>query len=303
MAEDKGVYRCYIPKKFKDDTLKIIELANDIIAKYQDMGYSLTLRALHYQFVNRGFPNTQAHYNRLGSIISDARLAGMISWTAIEDQQRGLVGFNTLSGVPEALSRARDTFKLDLWADQPMRPEVWVEKQALVNTIEGICGHLRVDFFACKGYNSQSEQWVAGQRFADYVRRGQRPIVFHLGDHDPSGLDMTRDNEERLSMFAGVPIQVVRLALNYNQVEQFKLPPNFAKMTDSRASGYVDKYGEESWELDALEPPFIESLIKDAVDRIRDESIWSASLAREVQDLELLDDLIQETAGGKPDED
>ena len=294
MVEDKGYYRCYQPKKFGAEATDTIRQANAIIAEYDERGLSLTLRQLYYQFVARGLiENSLRSYDRLGSIVNDGRLAGTISWLAIEDRTRNLQGVNTFDRPSDAIRNARSSYALDLWRDQPMRPEVWVEKEALVGVVGNICQNLRVDFFACRGYNSQSEQWRAGQRFARYLQKGQQPIVFHLGDHDPSGIDMTRDNRDRLSLFAGVPISVVRLALNYNQVEQYAPSPNPAKMSDSRAADYVSKFDYSSWELDALDPSVIQALIKDAVDRCRDEALWSAALAREADDIDTLDMIIE----------
>jgi hypothetical protein len=155
-----------------------------------------------------------------------------------------------------------------------------------------------VDYFACRGYNSQSEQWRAGQRLARYVQKGQRPIIFHLGDHDPSGIDMTRDNTERLGLFAGTPVMVVRLALNMDQVRHYNPPPNPAKLSDSRARDYVSKFGDESWELDALDPRVIQRLIRENVERIRNESIWQEALADEAADLDEIDIMIERMTGG-----
>lgn len=290
-----GHYRAYIEKRFSGETMALIQQANTIIGEYENKGFSLTLRQLYYQFVARGLlGNTQANYNRLGSVISDGRMAGLISWTAIEDRTRNLRGTNTYTRPSEVLVAARAAYTLDKWEDQPMRPEVWIEKDALIGVIEPVCRELQVDYFGCRGYNSQSEQWRAGQRFARYFQKGQRPIIFHLGDHDPSGIDMTRDNQERLSLFAGVQVQVVRLALNFSQVEEHAPPPNPTKMTDSRAPDYVAKYGTESWELDALSPELISGLIRDAVLRVRDEALWDAALAREAADRDVLDLIVEE---------
>lgn len=292
---DNGHYRCYTRKTFSADHLKIIKSVNDIIAAYEARGMVLTLRQIFYQFVSRIDPkaNTEAFYKRLGDIVSQGRIAGLISWTAIEDRNRSLRGVTTYDKPSDILRAAKESYKRDLWADQEWRPEVWIEKAALEGVISTICNRLRVDFFACRGYNSQSEQWRAGQRFADYIRRGQRPIVFHLGDHDPSGLDMTRDNRERLALFAGVPILVQRLALNMNQIEEFRPPPNPAKMTDSRATDYVASWGDKSWELDALDPALIQGLIESAVLQVRDEAKWDAALLREVEEQRLLEEAVE----------
>lgn len=291
MAE--GTFLRYVDRKFSGETLGVIETANKIIDRYERDGLTLTLRQLYYQFVARGLlPNTERSYHRLGSIVSDARLAGLISWTSIEDRTRFLRGLESYVSPEQLLSRVRASYRRDLWANQTWRPEVWIEKDALVGVIEGICHELRVDFFACRGYNSQSEQWRAGQRLAGYVQKGQRPIVFHLGDHDPSGIDMTRDNRDRLSTFADTAVLVVRLALNMDQVREHNPPPNPAKLTDSRAESYIQEYGDESWELDALDPIYLRDLIRDAVGKIRDPVRWDQALLEEAEDLRRLDDMV-----------
>ena len=249
--------------------------------------------------------NSQASYNRLGNLISDARLAGLISWDAIEDRTRNLMGLSTYN-TPQGMIRSKlrpSDYRTDLWADQPMRPEVWVEKDALSDVVGQMCNRLRVDFFACRGYVSQSEQWRAGQRLKDYVLRGQTPIIFHLGDHDPSGIDMTRDNRDRLSLFCGQPVQVTRLALHRSQVDELHLPPFWAKLTDPRARDYVAQHGDQSWELDALPPPYMVSLIEDAVSKLRDPQKWEAALARENEDRRELEELIAMSGGEDDKED
>lgn len=118
-------------------------------------------------------------------------------------------------------------------------------------------------------------------------RSKQVPVVLHLGDHDPSGIDMTRDIADRLALFSG-GVEIKRLALNMDQVEQYSPPPNPAKTTDSRYIGYIDLYGDESWELDALEPSVMAGLIEDAVKQLRDDDVYEAVLAEEEQEKERL---------------
>lgn len=290
----------YNDKQLSEERLQAIDQANTIIEEYDRRGMMLTLRQLYYQHVARGLiENTDASYGRLQSLVNDARLAGLISWTSIEDRTRNLMGLTTHPSVASALGAAAQGYRSDLWKSQRMRPEVWVEKEALAGVVGDICNRLRVDYYSCRGYNSQSEQWRAGQRFARYVTKGQQPIVLHLGDHDPSGLDMTRDNQERLSLFAGVSISVVRLALNWEQVERLRPPPNPAKMSDSRARDYVRRYGHSSWELDALDPSYIQQLISDYVAQLRNEDQWGEALAEEVANRQMLMDLAQEFRTGE----
>lgn len=287
----EGVYRCYKPKNFQSESLRTIGRVNGLLLEYDGV---VSLRQIYYQFVARNWlENSEASYDRLGSIISDGRMAGLISWTAFEDRNRGLVGLDHQQGPAQAMRRTRNDYRIDLWRNQPWRPEVWVEKAALEGVVGEICNKLRVNFMALRGYNSSSEAWNAAQRFRRYADRGQRAIVFHLGDHDPSGLDMTRDNRERLELMTGAPVIVQRLALNMPQIEQYNPPPNPAKQSDARFKAYAREYGTtSSWELDALEPKVIHDLIEDAVTRIRDPQLWDEMVAQEASDIDFLDDTI-----------
>lgn len=268
----------YIEKRFSKGSRKIIDDANLIITKYRNDGDSLTLRQLYYQFVSRDLiANKMSEYKRLGSIINDARMAGLIDWDAIEDRTRNLQSFyfGTLGSASSILESAASAHELDHWEDQENYVEVWIEKDALVGVIERVCNQWRVPYFACRGYNSQSEQHKAGKRLARRISEGKQVHILHLGDHDPSGIHMTKDNSDRLSMFSESDITLHRLALNMDQVKKFNPPPNPAKETDARFNGYVKKFGSSCWELDALEPKMIREILEKNVKKLIDHDVWA----------------------------
>lgn len=269
----------YVERRFSPGSLAVIEQANEIIDEYAAQGFDLTLRQLYYQFVSRDLlANRQREYKRLGSIVNDARLAGLIDWERIVDRTRELKKNNHWESPAEIVQACAKQFRIDRWATQPVRPEVWIEKDALIGVIEGVCRELDVSYFSCRGYTSQSEMWTAAQRLIEYTVEGQTPIIIHLGDHDPSGLDMTNDIERRMTLFfeheGWDPPEVRRIALNMDQVEEYGPPPNPAKITDSRAEACINKHGTESWELDALEPGVMADLIRHEVLGVRDEDLW-----------------------------
>lgn len=283
-------YLCYVEKKFSAESSELLRQSNIIIDEYAKQGLKMTLRQLFYQMVTKNvFANDDRNYKKLGDVISDGRLAGLISWDAIEDRTRFVRGRYYFNGPKQCVLQARNSYMIDRWAGQPFRPIVGIEKDALIGVIEEICHELCVDYTSFRGYSSQSELWRLGQRFANDYRRGQQPIVFHLGDHDPSGLDMTRDLAERLSLFAGTQVQVVRLALNKAQVEQYSPPPNPAKLSDVRAAAYVAEHGYSSWELDALKPNVLANLIRSNILKLRDEKLWEERLAEEANDKHSID--------------
>ncbi len=257
------MHEVFVEHKFRGESLRRIQQANEIISEYISGGYSLTLRQLYYQYVQRGIiPNTQQEYKRLGDLLSKARLAGMIDWNVLEDRTRNLKGWSGGYDSPgDYFEGIASGYFVDAHIGQSNYVEVWIEKDALAGVVERPANRWRVRYFSCRGYSSQSEQYAAGQRFANEADNGKSCHILHLGDHDPSGIDMTRDNQDRLSMFSYNNIQVHRIALNMDQVEELQPPPNPAKITDARATEYIRRFGKKSWELDALPPDYIDKLI------------------------------------------
>lgn len=281
---------CYQPRVFKDDALAIIKRANDVVTEYQRLGFRLTLRQVYYQFVARdwlpqkwadpktGSTNNVRSYKNLGSIINDARLAGLIDWHSIEDRTRERGGNSHWSSPESIISAVAAQYQIDKWQEQPYRPEVWVEKDALEDVVGTVCKELDVPFFSCRGYTSQTAMWDNAMLLKNHAKYGAKPVILHLGDHDPSGLDMSHDIEKRVECFMeddADKLVFKRIALNMNQVRQYNPPPNPAKSTDARYNKYVDEHGDESWELDALDPQVLAQLIRDAIEPYRDEKLFA----------------------------
>lgn len=268
---------------FRQKSLDLINLINGVIDEYSKQGYELTLRQAYYQLVARGYiENNERSYKNIGSLINDGRLAGLIDWNSITDRTRNLRNRSHWDRPQDVIYSAKYSYLLDKWKGQPNYVEVWVEKDALVDIVGQACHPIDTPYFSCRGYTSQSEMWTAAQRFIRQKNRDNRYII-HLGDHDPSGIDMTRDIQERLEMF-GADVYVKRVALTMNQVNTYNPPPNPAKITDSRCGKYIDQYGEESWELDALEPQMLVNLITNEVTVLRDDEIYQAVCDREKQE-------------------
>jgi len=279
----------YESRNFAKKTMGLIQLADSIIREYQRQGFNLTLRQLYYQLVARGhIANTQRSYKNLGKTISNARRAGLIDWYSIVDRTRNLSSNTSWQSPQEILEAATEGYHRDRWEGQPYRVEVWIEKDALAGVIGGVCGELDVPYFACRGYVSDSAIWRAAQRMKGYFNDGQSPTVIHMGDLDPSGVDMTRDIRDRLIMFAECFVNVHRIALSTEQVDEYEPPPNPAKTTDSRFEAFIAEYGYESWELDALEPDVLIALINDNVEPLIDREIMDAVEALEEEHKEAL---------------
>jgi hypothetical protein len=325
---------CYIPKRFTPEHTAIIAHANRICERYAGLGLTLTLRQLFYQYVQEGLiPNAQNEYKRLGDIVGDARMAGELDWDYLIDRTRNVVSTPHWKDAADVVQKAAEQYRTDLWEPQKVRPFVFIEKDAAIGVVESVCDENSVPYFSCRGYASVSEIWSFAQRIRYYIENGEQVVILHIGDHDPSGLDMTRDLQKRLNLFVTrdwlmlwgqslprpvsvgdikdrmrghmrehgshirnweSPWTIRRLALNYDQVETYNPPPNPAKTTDARYERYVEETGlYDSWELDALDPVVLQDLIQEEIDAVRDLDMWGQALATMEEDRDTLKKLAE----------
>jgi hypothetical protein len=274
----KEAFTDYNPRA---STLAVIEQADEILNDYASQGFVLSVRQLYYQFVARDLlANTQASYNRLARIVADAREGGLLDWAYIEDRGRNLESLATWKSPRSIVKGCVKQYRRDKWASQPQAVEVWVEKDALLGVIERGVQGLDVPYMSCRGYPSVSMLHEASLRL-------DGAVVLHLGDHDPSGLDATRAIREKLELY-GNDSEVRRIALTWEQVQKYNPPPNPAKESDSRFSGYADLYGSKCWELDALEPQVIADLIQNEVKTLIDQEAWDTVVSQEDREREAL---------------
>lgn len=276
----------FIERKFSGQNQRMILLINLILEEYRQQGFRLSLRQLYYQLVARGhIENSQRSYKNIGSLVSNARQSGLIDWDMIEDRGRETVQNSHWISPAHIVGVAAQQFRIDKWLDQPYHIEVMVEKDALSGVLEPVCRELDISITANKGYSSSSTMYEIGKRL-DGKRVGENKeiCVIYLGDHDPSGIDMTRDIKERLTMYSYTgKVEVVRVALNYDQVMKWQPPENPAKETDARYRNYVESFGESSWELDAVEPATLADLVREEVLKRRDEELWEKSVETETE--------------------
>lgn len=272
----------YEDTTFKSASLKLIEDINEICNSYLQQGYQLTVRQCYYQLVAKAkIANNEKSYTKIKRLISDGRLAGLIDWQAIVDRTRYLRGGGYSYSPAQKIKELSAGFTVDKWQNQPKYVEVWCEKDALIDIVGCACENTTTRYLSCRGYSSLSMIRESAIRFNEQRQKKNKDCyLLYLGDHDPSGIDMTRDISERLKLF-GAKVQVERIALTMEQIELLKPPPNPAKISDSRSPAYVEKYGQNSWELDAMPPSFIKDLIEAKIEGLLDFWLFVDSLKHE----------------------
>jgi len=294
-------YERYRPE---DKTVALLHKIIDIIKEYQAAGLTMTLRQLFYQLVSRDeIQNTKNEYKRLGEIVSKARRGGILDWLAVEDRIRIPFMPPEFSGLTNLIDSAVESYRLPRLHGQDRYVELWVEKDALAGVLAPIANEYHVPLMVNRGYSSTSAMKEAGERVRSQVNAiGCDDVtILYLGDFDPSGEDMVRDIQVRLDEYVNsgtifklnektkkweaeasharairlrrTSVEVEKLALTMEQIQQYKPPPNVAKPTDSRYAAFVKKHGHSSWEVDALPPTVLRDLIVERLDDLIDAKL------------------------------
>lgn len=271
--------------KFNSGTGAKLQKALEIIDMYAEEGLILTLRQLYYQLVSQNvIPNNVREYSKLSYLLVKARMGGIVDWEAIEDRTRRPYLPYWAYDVPDALNDCLESFRLNRQQDQENYVEVWCEKDALSGVLSSrVTNEYHIRLLVNRGYSSATAMYDSAQR----LMRSRSSHVLYLGDHDPSGLDMIRDIEDRLDEFGCHPV-VHRLALTKDQIEEHDPPPNPAKWKDKRADKYVAEHGETCWEVDALPPKVLIGILKDAIKQLVDIPQYEAMLDAEDEEKEWL---------------
>lgn len=270
-----------------------LDTINEIIEEYADEGYRLTLRQLYYQLVSQAIiPNRVQEYAKLSTILVKGRMAGAVDWSAIEDRIRVPHLPYWVTGIPDAIKDTIEFYRLDRQLGQDVYIELWVEKDALSGVLKRVTNHYHINLMVNRGYSSCTAMHDASKRFKRAVEQDKEPYILYLGDHDPSGLDMLRDVTDRLYEF-NIDINLIHVGLTMKQIKKYNPPPNPAKITDPRATKYIEDYGNTSWEVDALKPGTLNALVKAHIEKLIDMDIFERRIAQEQKDIRELKKIVK----------
>ena len=250
----------------------------DVLREQQGV---LTARQLFYRLVSKGIiPNALSSYIRLCQVLKQERVKGSIPWNRIVDRSKPIYQRQDLSdGTPEdcfesgrdEYENAEDAFRekcedyyVPLWFFQLEYVEVWCEKDALVGVLSQVTEKWKIPLVVCRGYQSISNIYERCQEYKRQAFRGKKVTILYFGDYDPRGLNIpeiiTRDFES-----LGFPVELNKIALTNEQIAEFNLIPASCKKTDTMARGWVENHGDAVYELDAIEPNTLVSIVENAV--------------------------------------
>jgi hypothetical protein len=189
----------------------------------------------------------------------------------------------------DAINDIVSQFRLPRQNGQTVYVEVWVEKDAISSVLKRVTSKYGVKILVNRGYGSASSMYDAYERIeAQLNGAAERAVIIYLGDHDPSGLDMIRDINDRIAEMLAYSVEdsadkfeVKQIALTMKQIRQYSPPPNPAKTTDTRSPEYIRQHGNKSWEVDALKPEVLNALLTKAIEAEIDISTYTDVMDQE----------------------
>lgn len=249
------------------------KLVEETLASILAELHPMTVRQAFYQLVSRQVvENTRSQYEAVSTALVKMRKGRVIPWEWVEDRTRRPRRVSMWGSMDEFARTVVRAYRKNVWQSQPRLVEVWLEKDALSGIFQEELEPYGVTLNVGRGYDGWSSIHEAALRYKQW---GNAVVVLYFGDHDPSGDDMERSLRDRLAYFKTSP-EMRRVAILPEDIEEYNLPPNFTKATDTRRNGFVAKYGDQAVELDALPVDVLRERIVESVEAVMDMDALAA---------------------------
>jgi hypothetical protein len=267
-------------------TIKLIEA----MKKIAEETHPITGRGIGYKLFAAGLISSMDEMPKVYRALVQAREDGTIPWDWIVDETRAPEAVETWASSAEM---ARDFFfRRDLWQTQAERVEVWSEKGTVRGVVWPVLAELGVTFQVLHGFNSATCMWNISQNGND-----DRPLVaLYIGDYDPSGMNMSEhDIPARLKEYGGDHVELKRIALTAEQTTSLRsFPasdkgPKDGKKGDPRYKWFVKNYGDQCWELDAMDPRQLRDLVRAEINALIDPVSWAEQEALQEREKRSID--------------
>jgi hypothetical protein len=292
MARVKG----FAPWKPQKKTEALLADIEDVLGEYADY-LPMTVRQVFYRLVGRGYRKTENFYETVGDVCSRARRSGRISFSDVRDDGVSRQGGEPGSGYenPQHYYLTHDELDNRFWrswhTEQPAHIAVLCEAAGMVPMLGEAVRRYRIPVASSSGFDSLT---VKHDLFRDALERyeefGQKTVLLHLGDHDPSGVWMHESMAEDLRAFCRdheyAPddlVELRRVALTPEQIAELGVEPqpDAVKPTNSHSKAFIERGLAPAAQLEAVPPDTLSAIVRVAVESTLDLDVLRASQERE----------------------
>lgn len=268
--------------------------------------WPLTDRRIHYMLLNdpplrnaakpaSRYCNDEKSYKDLTDIALRLRVGGFIPMHAIGDETRPVTQWAVCENPREFIKGQLNGFLKGYWRDlmvsQPDHIEIIAEKNTVRPLVEAIAQKYTIPVTTGRGYSSLPPRAEIARRFRDSGK--SRLVLIVVSDADPEGMDIATSLGRSMRDDFDIDeeeIRVIKAALTPEQAGELGLIEDAtAKLSSSRAKGYIEKYGRHVWELEALPPETLSEMLAEVIDSVIDFEAFNRELEAEKNDAAFLE--------------
>jgi hypothetical protein len=249
-------------------SLDLIEAMHDAAEAAQP----ITGRGIGYKLFTAGLIPSMARseMQRVYRLLKEAREEGTIPWEWIVDETREIERVSTWADTDAYARAVARSYRRDFWDQQPDRCEVWSEKGTVRGVLDPVLDHYAVGFRVMHGFSGATTVHDVAED-----DDGRDLIVLYVGDFDPSGMYMSeQDLPNRLSKYAGDHVMLTRIALTRDHVRGLLSFPATDKKKDPRYRWFRANYGDQCWELDAMDPNDLRACVENEIEALIEPEAW-----------------------------
>jgi hypothetical protein len=246
------------------------------------------------------YSNTLKRYKGLCDLLTRARVEGLIPYDAIHDPTRPMRTWHVHRDASRFVREEVDGLFKGYWRDlqqsQPNHIEIVGEKNTVEDVIHPIAEEFCIPYTLGRGYCSLDRRKKMVERFR---RSGKEKLVVLLGsDFDPDGTDISGSFVRSLVRDFNIPperVVGVQFALTAQQVLEMGLPskmtPGKAKKKSSRRKKFVERHGDDVFELEAVPVEQMQAILRRSIEKVLDVAAYHAEQDKERRDCGEIDRL------------
>ncbi len=261
--------------------------------------WGISNRAIHYDLLNdpplthdqkpkSHYQNLKPFTAKLSSLLTRARIAGLIPMEAICDEERPVTLWDVHPNASAFVAKQHETFLMgygrDLMQSQPHHIEIIVEKRTKYAAARAVAMKYTIPVTAGKGYASLAPRYQIAKRYQESGK--DKLILIFMTDFDPDGeqiaISFARSMRDDFEIYNVVPYKA---GLTAEQVRTLNLPSSLeAKPKSPNYKRFVAKHGTRAVELDAMPSDVFARVLTDAIESFLDVEAFNHEVEQQRQE-------------------